>query len=207
MSNKQKKTKQSSVDLKKIKKNEINFQESSNNYEHFEIASTSNENNKYITSIKELTDKINDYTIIGKVIEKSNINYYRSGNGTYFNFILLDDTESIKITCFEKECSKFFELIQLDCFYKISEGKIKNGNKLYNKVTRLELNANQKTVIELITPTNEYKKNINIQQHKWTKLCNISKMNNQTNVNIIFAIIKVGEIKKFPYLNNVVSFY
>lgn len=56
------------------------------------------------------------------------------GEGRLFSFDLKDDSGEIRVTAFNEECNRFFDLIEVGKVYTISRGTVKTANRKYSNV-------------------------------------------------------------------------
>ena len=88
--------------------------------------------------IKDLNPYQNKYTIQARVIKKSGKKNWSNsrGEGCVFDFELKDASGEIKVTAFNDEANKYFDMIQEGKVYYLSNGKIAPVRKPeYNNVS------------------------------------------------------------------------
>ena len=88
--------------------------------------------------IKDLNPYQNKYTIQARVIRKGNRKTWSNsrGEGQVFDFELKDASGDIKITAFNDEVDKIFDLVQEGKVYYLSNAKIQPVRKPeYNNVS------------------------------------------------------------------------
>lgn len=86
-----------------------------------------------------------------RIIKKRPFKYWnnKKGSGKLFSFDAMDQSSSICITAFNDLADKFFEKIEEDKVFTISNGQIKQANKIYNMDSNdYEIIINKETVIE-----------------------------------------------------------
>lgn len=73
----------------------------------------------------------------------------KKGSGNLFSFDAMDESGSICITAFNDLADKFFEIIEEDKVFMISNGQIKQANKIYNLDSNdFEIIINKETLIK-----------------------------------------------------------
>ncbi|KAI3388651.1 hypothetical protein SNEBB_005732 [Seison nebaliae] len=88
-----------------------------------------------LTKIESLTPYDQSWAICGRVTMKGDLKKWSNakGEGCLFNFNMMDDTGTIRMTAFKAEAEKFFELIEHDKVYLISDGRIRVADTRFNK--------------------------------------------------------------------------
>ena len=89
-----------------------------------------------VCPIAHLTPYLPQFVIRGRITSKTVVKNYKHKNGSdgkLFSFDVTDDSSEIRITGFNNECDKYWDLIQKDLVYYISKGSIKYANKQYSK--------------------------------------------------------------------------
>ncbi|CAG8444238.1 3605_t:CDS:1 [Ambispora leptoticha] len=83
-------------------------------------------NEHTLFSIVSLNPYQNKWSLKAKVIKKSEIKTYTNqrGEGKIFSFNIMDDSGEIKVVCFNDACEKFYNLIEEDHVYMISNAKV-----------------------------------------------------------------------------------
>ncbi|KAI0987217.1 hypothetical protein GJ496_008993 [Pomphorhynchus laevis] len=89
-----------------------------------------------ILTIDCLNPYHNKWTIKARITNKSAIRKWSNtrGEGRLFSFDILDNTGEMRVTAFNEECDKFFDLIEIDKVYFISKGKIKPANRQFTSL-------------------------------------------------------------------------
>ena len=104
-----------------------------------------------IVPLNVLTPFFNSWTIRGRVTIKTNLKTYsnKNGEGKLFSFDVCDESGEIRITAFNAECDKYFDLIQKDKVYLIAKGSVKSANKKFSSLNNdYEITLNSNSVIE-----------------------------------------------------------
>lgn len=129
-----------------------------------------------VCPINVLTPFFNAWVIRARVTNKSVLRTYSNakGAGKLFNFDVCDESGEIRITAFNAECDRFFNLIEKDGIYLISKGSIKPANKKFSSVNcDYEITLNQQSVIEVC---NNVSIAIPKQRYKFTVLAKINEL-------------------------------
>ena len=86
-----------------------------------------------IIPIKDLKPQLDNWTIRGKCYAKTGIHpFYKGKQGTVFSFEIRDSSGNIRVSAFNKECARFFNLIQENLTVIISKGRIVERKVNYN---------------------------------------------------------------------------
>ena len=91
-----------------------------------------------LTTPHDLNPYQNKYTIQARVVKKNNKKNWSNsrGEGCVFDFELKDASGVIKVTAFNDEVNKYFDMIQEGKIYYLSNGKIQPVRKPeYNNVS------------------------------------------------------------------------
>lgn len=105
-----------------------------------------------ICPINVLTPFFNAWVIRVRVTNKSALRTYNNakGAGKLFNFDVCDESGEIRITAFNAECDRFFNMIEKDNLYYITKGIIKPANKKFSSLNcDYEITLGQQSVIEI----------------------------------------------------------
>lgn len=109
-------------------------------------------NGQKIFGISSLNPYQNKWSIKARVTNKSGVRTYSNarGEGKLFNVELLDNTGEIKMSGFNDQCDKFYDMLQIDSVYYISKCQLKTANKQYSKLNcDYEMTMTSETAIEL----------------------------------------------------------
>ena len=99
-------------------------------------------------SIKDLNPLLDKYTIMARVVKKNNKKNWSNsrGEGCVFDFEVKDASGAIKVTAFNDEVEKYFDMIQQDNIYYLSNGRIQPPNwPQYNTVSTYLKNLTRKS--------------------------------------------------------------
>ena len=89
---------------------------------------------KPITQIAQLNMYQNRWTIKARLTSKGEVRYWSNakGEGKLFSITLLDTTSDIRATFFKEAVDKFYDMLEVDCVYCLSGGRLKAANMQYN---------------------------------------------------------------------------
>ncbi|OHT09105.1 Replication protein A 70 kDa DNA-binding subunit [Tritrichomonas foetus] len=91
-------------------------------------------------NISSLTMYINSWTILARVVQKSQKKNWTNnrGSGSLFSVTLKDKAgDEIRGTFFNEEAEKFYEEIEINHIYEITGGRIKAANTKFNNVNNM----------------------------------------------------------------------
>lgn len=139
--------------------------------------------------IASLTPYQNRWRIRARVTLKSSIRTWSNsrGEGKLFNVNLLDDSGEIRLTGFNEQVDKYFDMLEVNKIYYISKCTLKTANKQYSNLKNdYEMTMNPETTIDLCTddvsmPTITY---------DFVKISDLEKCNPNSNIDLI-GIVKV----------------
>ncbi|KAJ0176690.1 hypothetical protein K1T71_007869 [Dendrolimus kikuchii] len=100
--------------------------------------------------IASLSPYQNKWVIKVRVMNKSPIRSWSNarGEGTLFSMDLCDETGEIRATAFKNECTKFYDMIQVDKVYYISRCQLKTANKQFTNLKNdYEMTFTSETVV------------------------------------------------------------
>ncbi|KAH9425869.1 60S acidic ribosomal protein P1 [Dermatophagoides pteronyssinus] len=147
-----------------------------------------------VCPISVLTPFYNAWTIRALCVHKSPLRTYSNqrGQGRVFNFDVCDDTGEIRVTCFNDECDRFYDLIQKDRCYFIGRGMIKSANKKFSSVNNdyeISLTSNS-----FVKPCVDNQIEAPKLRYKFIPLSRIVEMEANNTVDVIGVIRSVGEL-------------
>jgi len=87
-----------------------------------------------VVPIIGLTPYQNRWTIRARVVKRADVKEWTNakGSGKLFSFTVTDDSCDIRITAFNDEVDKFFNLVEANKVVYISNGTLKQANQAYN---------------------------------------------------------------------------
>ncbi|RLN00544.1 replication protein A 70 kDa DNA-binding subunit C-like [Panicum miliaceum] len=113
----------------------------------------SNESPLRITPINALSPYQARWNIKARVTAKSDLRHFTNakGPGKVFSFDLLDaEGGEVRATCFNLQAEQYFDLIEVDKVYLISEGSLKPAQKKFNPLNNdNEIFVDHRTSIEI----------------------------------------------------------
>ncbi|KAB7497154.1 Replication protein A DNA-binding subunit [Armadillidium nasatum] len=102
--------------------------------------------------ISRLTPKRNRWAILARVTHKSDIIPYKNNfrEGVRFFIDLIDESGEIRATAFNEFCRKFYDHIETNCVYYITQSELNRTNKLYYSPNKdLEMIFDYRTEVRL----------------------------------------------------------
>jgi replication factor A1 len=173
----------------------ITSSEQSNNYltERRE-GNTSVINPENLCPINAITPFYNAWTIRARVTAKTQIKTFNSkrGDGKLFSFDVTDDSSEIRITAFNKECDKYFNIIEKDLVYYITKGIVKTANKRFSNLkSDYEITLTNDSVIELCNENIPLPK----LKYKFVELKDLPNINVNTTVDVIAVIRNISDLE------------
>lgn len=100
--------------------------------------------------IASLSPYQNKWVIKARVMNKSPIRTWSNarGEGSLFSIDLCDESGEIRATAFKNECTKFYDMIQVDKVYYISRCQLKTANKQFTNLKNdYEMTFTNETVV------------------------------------------------------------
>lgn len=148
-----------------------------------------------VCPISVLTPFYNSWMIRALCIHKGAHRTYSNqrGQGRLFSFDLCDDTGEIRVTCFNDECDRFYNLIQKDRCYYVGRGMIKTANKKFSTVNNdYEITLTQNSFVKLCEDAQIEAPKL---RYKFIPLATIADKDANSAVDVIGVIRSVGEIE------------
>jgi len=111
-----------------------------------------------VRPISALTPYQNKWCICARATSKSALKTWNKGTGSgkLFSFDLLDESGEIKVTAFNEQCDKFFDMIEVNKVYFLTGGSAKVANRRFSNSKHdyeISLNNNSQ-IIESSDDTN-----------------------------------------------------
>lgn len=104
----------------------------------------------------------------------------------------MDESGEIRINGFNKECDKFYNMIEVNKVYYISKGIVKPANKRFSNLSNdFEITLTQDSVIELCEEISE---SLPKMRYKFVLIKDLANCSPQTIVDIIGVIKSVDEV-------------
>lgn len=159
-------------------------------------------NNKTIdksasVDIYDLTPYALRWSIKGRITFKSVIREYNNfkGAGKLFNFTITDKTGEIKVTAFNEDCERIYNIIEQNNIYLLSKGTIKTADKRYTKAD-YEITVNSNTIIKKLSNDDiENIDDIPEIKYNFVSIDTILNISIDKPIDLIGVIIIIDEIK------------
>ena len=144
---------------------------------------------KAVHPIASLTPYQNRWRIRARVTLKSTVRTWSNskGEGKLFNVNLLDDSGEIRLTGFNEQVDKYFDMLEQNKVYYVSKCTLKTANKQYSTLKNdYEMTMNPETIIELCTD------DVSMPEitYEFVKICDLEKCKPNSNIDLI-GIVKV----------------
>lgn len=149
-----------------------------------------------VCPINALTPFYNSWTIRAFVMNKGQLRTYsnQKGSGKVFNFDVSDHSDEIRITCFNDECDRFYDLIEKDKVYYIGRGMVKPAQKKFSNLKNdYEITLTSNSFIKIC---NDVQMDAPVKRYKFINLETIANLETNTTIDVIAVIRSVGEIEQ-----------
>ncbi|KAL3856903.1 hypothetical protein ACJMK2_011609 [Sinanodonta woodiana] len=156
-----------------------------------------------VNTISSLSKGSTDWTLLVRVISKSNIFRKRKMDGRYYKIIkyfsvfFRDESGEIRGVFFKdsvKNFEQFYDLLQIKQVFYVSGASVTETNPLYDRAY-LELKINNKTTIE---PCRVGVDIPIIGEYRFTKINGLRYRQNDEFVDVIGVVDSIGEIETIP---------
>ena len=113
------------------------------------------------------------------------------GDGKLFSVNLLDDSGEIRVTGFNAECDKYYDMLEVDKVYYVTRCTLKTANKQYSNLKNdYEMTMNSDTLFELCTDNSSMPE----MKFDFVKIADIEQAAANTTIDVIGIINNVHEI-------------
>ncbi|XP_077579422.1 replication protein A 70 kDa DNA-binding subunit isoform X2 [Stigmatopora nigra] len=145
--------------------------------------------------IASLNPYVSKWTIRARVTNKSSIRTWSNarGEGKLFSMEIVDESGEIRVTAFNQEVDKYFELIEVGKVYYINKGNVKMANKQYTAVKNdYEVTLSGDTSIILCDDSDEVPK----MQCEFISIGDLEKKNKDDCADIIGVCKSANELSR-----------
>jgi len=157
---------------------------------------------KSFTPIAQLNPYTGNWTIKGRCTEKSDVRKWNNarGEGTLFNFTLMDSTGDIRVTAFKKEVEKWCSVVQEGEVFTLTKGRVKFDN--YQKKNAITMGHDSELVLcsadkgSFVKVTYDFKSFAEIEKME------IDDSGPKKRVDTFCIVKSVGELQKFTAKND-----
>lgn len=142
------------------------------------------------TSIMALNPFSNKWVVKGRCISKSEIRKFtnQKGEGKFFFIYLVDESGSIKVSCFNETVDLFYEMFDVGKVYNVSNGTVKMTNRKFSTATsEYEINLERNSEITLVYDDKTPK--------FFFKFVKVQDIAPDTMIDFIGAVKTVGEVQ------------
>ena len=149
--------------------------------------SISEYNSSIIIPIRNLTAYSANWSIVARIIEKSSMRTYTTGKGGKLFTVTLKDEfgDLIRGTFFNDPADNWYPRLIQDCVYRISGGKLKAKNSIYNKLPHdYEITFDESSNFIQIENTS-----IGKLEYQFVKISEIEKFQKDSSIDVIGIVI------------------
>ncbi|KAF8725645.1 hypothetical protein HU200_020187 [Digitaria exilis] len=152
-----------------------------------------NESPLRITPINALSPYQARRKIKARVTAKTDLRHFTNpkGPGKVFSFDLLDAEDGeVHATCFNLQAEQYFDLIEVDKVYLISDGSLKPAQKKFNPLNNeYEIFVHHKTSIEICSSDDG---SIPKLQYDFQQISDLDNMESGSTVDLIGIVVSMG---------------
>ncbi|KAL6619664.1 hypothetical protein ACP70R_034803 [Stipagrostis hirtigluma subsp. patula] len=146
------------------------------------------------------------WTIKARVTAKTDIRHYENANGPakVFSFDLLDAYGGeVRATCFSSVVDQFYDQIEVDKVYLISQGSVKPAQKKFNRLnSEYEITLDHSTSIETCSGDDS---SIPRQQYNFQQISEIENMEPGAMVDLVGVVTSVSPASTIIRMNGMES--
>jgi len=157
-----------------------------------------------VTPIASLTPYQNKWTIKARVTSKGDIRTWNksTGSGKLFSFDLMDDSGEIRVTAFNEQCDRFYEVAQAGQVFYIANCTVKSANKQYSRLNNdYELSAKDSFSMEPVQDASDVPV-VSYNLHRIADLEQIAQSTGREDVNLSDVM---GVCKSYGEVQNITS--
>ncbi|KAF8667139.1 hypothetical protein HU200_053326 [Digitaria exilis] len=152
-----------------------------------------NESPLHITSINALSPYQARWKIKARVTAKTDLRHFTNpkGHGKVFSFDLLDaEGGEVRATCFDLQAEQYFDLIEVDKVYLISDGSLKPAQKKFIPLNNeYEISVHHTTSIEICSSDDG---SIPKLQYDFQQISDLENMESGATVDLIGIVMSIG---------------
>ncbi|KAF0748538.1 Uncharacterized protein FWK35_00022519 [Aphis craccivora] len=132
-----------------------------------------------------------EWTVKGRITNKSTVNTFHNNGNKLFNFDLIDTSGEIRCVAFGRILDQFYDLIKIQEVYYVKNGVIRKKNSIFNKLNHdFEILLTKKSENQIV---NEKDNSLIKFDFNFIKLNNLSKINKDTMMDFINHMDKFGK--------------
>jgi len=152
-----------------------------------------NESPLHITPINALSPYLVRCKIKARVTAKSDLRHFinAKGTGKVFSFDLVDaEGGEVRATCFNLQAEQYFDLIEVDKVYLISEGSLRPAQKKFNPLNAdYEILVDYRTSIEICSSGDDSFPKL---QYNFQQISELENMGSGAIVDLVGIVTSVG---------------
>ncbi|KAM3143663.1 hypothetical protein pb186bvf_004159 [Paramecium bursaria] len=147
-------------------------------------------------SLKQLYAGIMDFRIKVKVIQKSNINQFKTATGVYFTITVVDiEGQTINCAFFNDMCDAWFDKIIVEDTYEISKAIVKSTKYTQNKDIPFQINIERNTTIQKIDQGIQTQPKI---KQEFLQIEKVKQIQTGNLTNVVVIIEKTNKLQTMP---------
>jgi replication factor A1 len=150
--------------------------------------------------ISTLTAYHNKWLIKGRVTSKSTIRRWSNakGEGKLFSFDVMDESGTIRVTCFKAEVDKFYETFKIGDVIMVSRGMIKEANKKFATNNHAyEISLGSDSVLEVMNDDNACPK----IEYNFVRIADLESQPAESIVDVAGIICSASDLQTFNQKN------
>lgn len=143
-----------------------------------------------------VTPFFNSWVFRVRVTSKTPMKIYNNAknSGKLFSFDVIDDSGEMRITAFNQEADRFYDILETGKLYFISKGSVKQANKKFSSLNSdYEITLNSNSIIKLIDESEASKCSIPKMRYKFVQLALLEKKAVSDIVDVIGVVRSLSE--------------